>query len=190
MFSVLAWWVVRNLVVKRERKRFYGLIVMGFISSAVFIGSVDYAFNKVLAQHQQDRILVTIGQLEDPQNLGYNVKQSKTAIGSGGFFGKGYLEGTLTKFKYVPKQSTDFIFCTVGEEWGLRRNRLRGDPPHRTDPTHHPHQRPPTLTLHAHLCLLRGQHLLPAPDDQCGHDHRSCNCCLYRHSTSFQLRWQ
>lgn len=119
VFCVLAWIGVRNLLVKRERKRFYGLIVMGFISSVFFISSVDYAFNNVLAQHQQDRILVTIGQLEDPQNLGYNVKQSKTAIGSGGFLGKGYLEGTLTKFKYVPKQSTDFIFCTVGEEWGF-----------------------------------------------------------------------
>ncbi len=119
VFSAVAWWVVRNLVLKRLRKRFYGLIVMGFISSAVFIGSVDYAFEKVLATHQRDRILVMLGQKEDPQGLGYNVKQSQTAIGSGGFAGKGNLEGTLTKFKYVPMQSTDFIFCTVGEEWGF-----------------------------------------------------------------------
>jgi len=118
-FSIVAWWAVRNLVLKRLRKRFYGLIVMGFISSAVFISSVDYAFEKVLATHQRDRILVMLGQKEDPQGLGYNVKQSQTAIGSGGFAGKGYLEGTLTKFKYVPMQSTDFIFCTVGEEWGF-----------------------------------------------------------------------
>ncbi len=119
VFTVLGWWVVRNVVVKRERKRFYGLIVVGFISSAAFIGSVDYAFEKVLATHQRDRILVMLGQKEDPQGLGYNVKQSQTAIGSGGFAGKGYLDGTLTKFKYVPMQSTDFIFCTVGEEWGF-----------------------------------------------------------------------
>ena len=119
LFCLLAWWAVRNLVVKRERRRFHALIVVGFISSAAFIGSVDYAFNKVLAKHQQDRILVMLGQMEDPQGLGYNVKQSQTAIGSGGFAGKGYLEGTLTKFKYVPMQSTDFIFCTVGEEWGF-----------------------------------------------------------------------
>jgi len=118
-FSIVAWWAVRNLVLKRLRKRFYGLIVMGFISSAVFISSVDYVFEKVLATHQRDRILVMLGQKEDPQGLGYNVKQSQTAIGSGGFAGKGYLEGTLTKFKYVPMQSTDFIFCTVGEEWGF-----------------------------------------------------------------------
>ncbi|HQW06986.1 MAG: rod shape-determining protein RodA [Flavobacteriales bacterium] len=119
VFTVLAWWLVRNLVVKRMRKRLYGLIVVGFISSAAFIGSVDYAFEKVLATHQRDRILVMLGQKEDPQGLGYNVKQSQTAIGSGGFAGKGYLDGTLTKFKYVPMQSTDFIFCTVGEEWGF-----------------------------------------------------------------------
>ncbi|MBK9175071.1 MAG: rod shape-determining protein RodA [Flavobacteriales bacterium] len=117
--SALAWLVVRNMVLKRLRKRMYTYIVIGVLASAAFIGSVDYAFEKVLAQHQRDRILVMLGQMEDPQGLGYNVKQSQTAIGSGGFAGKGYLDGTLTKFKYVPMQSTDFIFCTVGEEWGF-----------------------------------------------------------------------
>jgi rod shape determining protein RodA len=172
VFTVLAWWLVRNLVVKRMRKRLYGLIVVGFISSAAFIGSVDYAFEKVLATHQRDRILVMLGQKEDPQGLGYNVKQSQTAIGSGGFAGKGYLDGTLTKFKYVPMQSTDFIFCTVGEEWGFIGHRVRGDPAYCVDPAHHPDQRPTAITVHADLCILRGQHLLPAPDDQRGHDHR------------------
>jgi rod shape determining protein RodA len=119
VFCVLAWSVVKRFVVKRYRDRYYKLIAIGLVSSAVFIGGVDYAFEKVLAQHQQDRILVMLGQKEDPQGLGYNVKQSQTAIGSGGFSGKGYLEGTLTKYKYVPMQSTDFIFCTVGEEWGF-----------------------------------------------------------------------
>jgi rod shape determining protein RodA len=117
--AVLAWLVVHNLVMKRLRKQLYGYIIVGVVSSAVFIGGVDYAFTNVLEKHQSDRILVMLGQLEDPQGLGYNVKQSQTAIGSGGFAGKGYLEGTLTKFKYVPMQSTDFIFCTVGEEWGF-----------------------------------------------------------------------
>lgn len=115
----IAWWVVRSFVVKRSRRPLYTYIVVGVVCSAVFIGSVDYAFDKVLAQHQRDRILVTLGQLEDPQNLGYNVKQSQTAIGSGGLTGKGWLQGTLTKYKYVPMQSTDFIICTVGEEWGF-----------------------------------------------------------------------
>jgi rod shape determining protein RodA len=117
--AILAWIFVHQFLIKRERKRFYGYIALGTLASVVFISSVDYAFNEVLAEHQQDRILVMLGQMEDPQGLGYNVKQSQTAIGSGGFAGKGYLEGTLTKFKYVPMQSTDFIFCTVGEEWGF-----------------------------------------------------------------------
>jgi rod shape determining protein RodA len=117
--AILAWIFVHQFLIKRERKRFYGYIALGTLASVVFISSVDYAFNQVLAEHQQDRILVMLGQMEDPQGLGYNVKQSQTAIGSGGFAGKGYLEGTLTKFKYVPMQSTDFIFCTVGEEWGF-----------------------------------------------------------------------
>ncbi len=119
LVALLAWVITHNFVMKRERRRFYSYIVIGSLASVVFISSVDYAFNKVLAKHQQDRILVMLGQMEDPQGLGYNVKQSQTAIGSGGFSGKGYLEGTLTKYKYVPMQSTDFIFCTVGEEWGF-----------------------------------------------------------------------
>ena len=69
--------------------------------------------------HQQTRIRVLLGLEYDPRGFGYNVEQSKTAIGSGGFAGKGYLQGTFTKYKYVPMQSTDFIFCTVGEEWGF-----------------------------------------------------------------------
>ena len=117
--AIMSWLIVRNMVLKRLRKRLYAYIVIGVLCSGAFIGSVDYAFANVLEKHQSDRILVMLGQLEDPQGLGYNVKQSQTAIGSGGFAGKGYLDGTLTKFKYVPMQSTDFIFCTVGEEWGF-----------------------------------------------------------------------
>jgi rod shape determining protein RodA len=117
--ALLAWLVVRNMVVRRQRRRLYTYIVIGAVGSVGFIASVDHLFEKVLAQHQRDRVLVMLGQMEDPQGLGYNVKQSQIAIGSGGFLGKGYLEGTLTKFKYVPMQSTDFIFCTVGEEWGF-----------------------------------------------------------------------
>jgi len=118
LFALLAFWVVRNLVVPRFRKRYYGLVLFALLGSIGFISSVDRLVSG-LAQHQHDRILVMLGQMEDPQGLGYNVKQSQTAIGSGGFAGKGYLEGTLTKYKYVPMQSTDFIFCTVGEEWGF-----------------------------------------------------------------------
>jgi hypothetical protein len=170
--AILAWVFVHQFLIKRERKRFYGYIALGSLASVVFISSVDHAFNNVLAEHQQDRILVMLGQMEDPQGLGYNVKQSQTAIGSGGFAGKGYLEGTLTKFKYVPMQSTDFIFCTVGEEWGFLGTSFVVITAYGAHPTHHPDQRSPTIQVHPHLCVLRGQHLLPAFDDQRGHDHR------------------
>ncbi|MBK7554937.1 MAG: rod shape-determining protein RodA [Flavobacteriales bacterium] len=112
-------WIVRRMVVRRERRRYFRLIAFTFIASVAIIGSVDYAFENVLQDHQRDRILDMLGQKEDPRGVGYNVEQSKIAIGSGGLTGKGYLEGTHTKYKYVPKQSTDFIFCTVGEEWGF-----------------------------------------------------------------------
>lgn len=85
-----------------------------------FVFSVDYAFNNVLQEHQRNRILVLLGQLDDPKGVGYNVHQSKIAIGSGGLMGKGFLQGTQTKYDFVPEQHTDFIFCTVGEEGGFR----------------------------------------------------------------------
>jgi rod shape determining protein RodA len=94
-------------------------VLLGLIVSIVFIISVDFAMNNVLKPHQQHRIYVTLGLEDDPQGVGYNVNQSKIAIGSGGFTGKGYLNGTQTKLHFVPEQSTDFIFCTVGEEWGF-----------------------------------------------------------------------
>jgi rod shape determining protein RodA len=94
-------------------------ILAGLIISVFFIVSVDFAMNNVLKPHQQHRIYVTLGLEDDPQGVGYNVNQSKIAIGSGGFSGKGYLNGTQTKLHFVPEQSTDFIFCTVGEEWGF-----------------------------------------------------------------------
>ena len=83
-----------------------------------FIFSVDFAFSK-LQPHQQKRIRITLNLESDPHGAGYNVNQSKIAIGSGGLSGKGFLKGTQTKFNFVPEQSTDFIFCTVGEEWGF-----------------------------------------------------------------------
>jgi len=90
-----------------------------FIVATLFVFSVDYAFEKVLEDHQKTRINVLLGKQIDLKGAGYNVNQSKIAIGSGGFWGKGFLNGTQTKFNFVPEQSTDFIFCTVGEEWGF-----------------------------------------------------------------------
>jgi len=85
----------------------------------VYLFSVDYVFNDVLSPHQQDRINELLGIKSDPTGAGYNVHQSKIAIGSGGFIGKGFLKGTQTKYDFVPEQNTDFIFCTIGEEWGF-----------------------------------------------------------------------
>lgn len=89
------------------------------VGSLFFTFSVSYLFEQVLESHQQERINDFLGIESDPSGAGYNVAQSKIAIGSGGFSGKGFLNGTQTKFKFVPEQSTDFIFCTVGEEWGF-----------------------------------------------------------------------
>ena len=93
--------------------------VMVFALAFGMVFSVDYAFNHVLQEHQRNRVLVLLGQLDDPKGVGYNVYQSKIAIGSGGFAGKGFLQGTQTKYDFVPEQHTDFIFCTIGEEGGF-----------------------------------------------------------------------
>lgn len=96
------------------------LILIGiYLALCTFSVSSDYVFNNILEPHQQNRINELLGIKYDPLGVGYNVNQSKIAIGSGGFFGKGFLNGTQTKFDFVPEQSTDFIFCTVGEEWGF-----------------------------------------------------------------------
>ncbi len=95
------------------------LISTIFIGSAGFVFSVDYSVNHILEPHQTNRIHVLLGQDIDLKKEGYNVNQSLIAIGSGKMFGKGFLQGTQTKYNFVPEQSTDFIFCTVGEEWGF-----------------------------------------------------------------------
>ncbi len=95
------------------------ITVVFAVSSVMFLFTVDFAFNKVLEPHQQTRIKVVLGIEEDLRGAGYNVNQSKIAIGSGGLTGKGFLNGTQTKLKYVPEQHTDFIFCTIGEEQGF-----------------------------------------------------------------------
>ena len=103
----------------RERMRDYFYIALFAIGSVGFLFSADYVFENVLEPHQQVRIKVVLGMEEDLAGAGYNVNQSKIAIGSGGLLGKGFLNGTQTKLKYVPEQDTDFIFCTVGEEEGF-----------------------------------------------------------------------
>ena len=103
----------------KERMMHYFYIALFVVGSIGFLYSADYVFEEVLAPHQKERIEVLLGMEEDLDDAGYNVNQSKIAIGSGGLLGKGFLNGTLTKLKYVPEQDTDFIFCTVGEEQGF-----------------------------------------------------------------------
>ncbi|HOW10808.1 MAG TPA: rod shape-determining protein RodA [Bacteroidales bacterium] len=95
------------------------VIYIFLLGSLVFVNSVDFAFTRILKPHQKERVEIMLGIKSDPHGTGYNVNQSIISIGSGGFAGKGYLKGTQTKFKFVPAQSTDFIFCTIGEEWGF-----------------------------------------------------------------------
>lgn len=105
-------------LVRKNRKNIMIIATTALIACAMVM-SVDYVYTNVLQAHQRTRIDVLLGKELDLKGAGYNVNQSKIAIGSGGFFGKGFLHGTQTKYDFVPEQSTDFIFCTVGEEWGF-----------------------------------------------------------------------
>jgi rod shape determining protein RodA len=95
------------------------IIYLFLVGSIIYVNTVDYTFNNFLKPHQKERVDILLGFKSDLHGTGYNVNQSIISIGSGGFSGKGFLQGTQTKFKFVPKQSSDFIFCTVGEEWGF-----------------------------------------------------------------------
>jgi rod shape determining protein RodA len=102
------------LWLNRRTRLSYILASVFLVVSCLFVFSVDFAFEKVLEPHQRERIDVLLGKTQDFKGVGYNVHQSKIAIGSGGFHGKGFLKGTITKADFVPEQETDFIFCTVG----------------------------------------------------------------------------
>ena len=102
-----------------RRQRALRNLMLAFLVGLGLIFSVQMVFEKVLKEHQRARIEVLLGIKEDPMGVGYNVHQSLVAIGSGGIAGKGFLGGTQTRFNFVPEQSTDFIFCTIGEEWGF-----------------------------------------------------------------------
>ena len=103
----------------RQRNRFTYLALLAMVGGFMLVYSADFIFTDVLQDHQRKRIEVLLGMKEDPSGVGYNVNQSMIAIGSGGLTGKGYLHGTQTTYGFVPEQSTDFIFCTIGEEWGF-----------------------------------------------------------------------
>ena len=108
-----------SMYITKKMIKSWTVIIIGLTFSLGLVFSVNYIFEKILEPHQSKRINVLLGIESDPHGAGYNVNQSLIAIGSGGFSGKGFLEGTQTKFNFVPEQSTDFIFCTIGEEWGF-----------------------------------------------------------------------
>ena len=120
LLPLMAVQIICYLVFGFLRRDFFRMASAGVIAACMIASfSVDLVFNNVLQEHQRKRIEVLLGMTEDPSGWGYNVHQSKIAIGSGGLFGKGYLNGTQSTFGFVPEQSTDFIFCTIGEEWGF-----------------------------------------------------------------------
>ncbi|MDO4190929.1 MAG: rod shape-determining protein RodA [Bacteroidales bacterium] len=108
--------VVWGIATRRSSYAWIGLFIVSGIAFCLF---ANYFFEHILQNYQQMRIKVAFGMEDDPRGVGYNVNQSKIAIGSGGLLGKGFLHGTQTKLKYVPEQATDFIFCTIGEEYGF-----------------------------------------------------------------------
>jgi rod shape determining protein RodA len=116
IFLLAIYWTIQVLFF---RKKQYWIIVLISVISVIFCYSSDYLFEHALESHQQIRIKVLLNMEEDLSGAGYNVNQSKIAIGSGGVLGKGFLNGTQNKLKYVTEQDTDFIFCTVGEEHGF-----------------------------------------------------------------------
>jgi len=111
--AVIAFFLYKNI-----RKRWFVAILSVALLSG-YILSIDYVVDNILEPHQQKRLHVLVGTETDKKGAGYNVHQSLIAIGSGGLLGKGFLQGTQTKYDFVPEQSTDFIFCTIGEEWGF-----------------------------------------------------------------------
>ena len=124
LFAVCAAYCIQVLRHSRReernlRRRTISRTLLAFAAGVAVIFATDFLFENVLQDHQRKRIEVLLGLREDPSGVGYNVRQSMIAIGSGGLTGKGFLQGTQTTYGFVPEQSTDFIFCTVGEEWGF-----------------------------------------------------------------------
>jgi len=107
------------ILIFRRNRKLVSTILIGLAITIAFVFSVKFLYNDVLQPHQKVRIDIVLGITTDLRGKGYNVNQSKIAIGSGKFWGKGYMQGTQTKYSFVPEQSTDFIFCTIGEEWGF-----------------------------------------------------------------------
>jgi rod shape determining protein RodA len=120
LFSLITIYTIYRVYKSRRFLRFNWFKVVGiYIVSGLFIFSVDYAYNNIIKSHQRDRFEVLLGLTDDTKNIGYNTNQAIQTISSGGGFGKGFLKGDRTQGKFVPAQDTDYIFSTVGEEWGF-----------------------------------------------------------------------
>ena len=119
LMVIMPFLLIHLISAFKSKFKLYWNIAFCFFLGVIMIFSVEFFFERVLKDHQRARIENLLGINVDLKGAGYNVHQSKIAIGSGGFSGKGFLQGTQTKFNFVPEQSTDFIFCTVGEEWGF-----------------------------------------------------------------------
>jgi rod shape determining protein RodA len=119
LILLLALVLTGLFILLKKAKNIIRVLGVLFVIGAGYVFSVDYVFNEILRPHQRERIEILLGQKTDLKGAGYNLNQSLIAIGSGGATGKGFLKGTQTKFNFVPEQSTDFIFCTIGEEWGF-----------------------------------------------------------------------
>ena len=104
---------------KRKHRKYRAIIIAAYCAAMLYTISVNVLYEHALKDYQKARIEVTLGLNQDTKGIGYNVNQSKIAIGSGGLFGQGFMKGTQTTMNFVPEQSTDFIFCTIGEEWGF-----------------------------------------------------------------------
>ena len=109
---------IRYVRMRRLKKFGFDLLII-LLFSSIFVLSVDYIFNNVFEQHHRDRFMVILGKTSDTKGIGYNTDQSVLTIGSGGFIGKGFMYGDRTRGKFVPEQDTDYIFSTIGEEWGF-----------------------------------------------------------------------
>lgn len=118
MALLTAFFLISWFFKKRDKKILTRNIIL-YVVGVIFVFLVNIGYQNILQDHQRMRIDTLIGKVADPLGADFNLNQSKIAIGSGGFFGKGYLNGTQTKLSYVPEQSTDFIFCGIGEEWGF-----------------------------------------------------------------------
>lgn len=117
--GILAFLFIRNIVLPRYRKRYYRILAVSMVGALGFSLAVNTIIEDVMRPHQRERIYVLFGMDVDNPDADYNIRHAKAAIGSGGWTGKGFLNGPMTRYSFVPEQHTDFIFCTVGEEWGF-----------------------------------------------------------------------